>query len=66
MLNITTKHRSRYDIVSERIREIVAEKGISLYKLQLSSGLSKGTFTSLIYIRYKSVNLTTLITIIEL
>lgn len=51
--------------VSERIKQILAEKQITQYRLEKNSGLSKGTLTSLMYARYKGVNLTTLIIIIR-
>lgn len=51
--------------VAERIREILAEKGMSVYKLEINSGLPKGTVNSLMYTRYRGVNLTTLIVIIR-
>lgn len=51
--------------VATRIREILAEKNLTQYRLEMNSGLSKGTLTSLMYARYKGVNLTTLITIIR-
>ena len=51
--------------VAERIRQILNEKNMSQYRLEINSGLSKGTFTSLMYARYKSVNLSTLITIVQ-
>ena len=51
--------------VAMRIREILAEKKMSQYKLEKLSGLSKGTMTSLMYARYRGVNLTTLIVIIR-
>lgn len=51
--------------VATRIREILAEKNMSLYRLEINSGLSKGTLTSLMYARYKGVNLTTLIIVIR-
>ena len=51
--------------VADRIREILAEKGMSVYKLEINSGLPKGTVNSLMYARYRGVNLTTLIVIIR-
>ncbi len=51
--------------VATRIREILAEKNMSQYRLEINSGLSKGTLTSLMYARYKGVNLTTLIIVIR-
>ena len=48
-----------------RIKEILEQKKITQYRLAQNSGLSIGTFNSLMYKRYKSVNLTTLITIIR-
>ena len=51
--------------VATRIREILVKKNISQYKLEKDSGLSKGTFTSLMYARYKGVNLTTLFIILQ-
>ncbi len=51
--------------VAKRIREILKQKKMSQYRLELNSGLSKGTFISLMYARYKSVNLSTLIIIIR-
>ncbi len=53
------------EAVAERIREILKEKKMTQYRLEINSGLSKGTFTSLMYARYKGVNLTTLITVIR-
>jgi len=53
------------EAVATRIKEILAEKNITQYRLEVNSGLSKGTFTSLMYARYKGVNLTTLITLIR-
>ena len=53
------------EVVAKRIREILAEKNMSQYRLEISSGLPKGTFNSLMYARYKGVNLTTLIIIIR-
>lgn len=51
--------------VARRIREILDNKQMSLYKLEKLSGLSEVTYNSLIYEKYKSVNLSTLITIIR-
>ena len=51
--------------VATRIREILAEKNMTQYRLEMNSGLSKGTLTSLMYARYKGINLTTLITVIR-
>ena len=51
--------------VATRIREILTEKNMTQYRLEMNSGLSKGTLTSLMYARYKGVNLTTLITVIR-
>lgn len=51
--------------VATRIREVLDEKNITQYRLEKNSGLSKGTITSLMYSRYKGVNLTTLIVIIR-
>ena len=51
--------------VATRIREILAEKNMTQNRLEMNSGLSKGTLTSLMYARYKGVNLTTLITVIR-
>ncbi len=51
--------------VATRIREILAEKNMTQYRLEINSGLPKGTFISLMYARYNGVNLTTLITIIR-
>ena len=51
--------------VATRIREILAEKQMSQYRLEMNSGLSKGILTSLMYARYKGVNLTTLIIVIR-
>jgi len=51
--------------VATRIREILAEKNMTQYRLEINSGLSKGTLTSLMYARYNGVNLTTLITVIR-
>ena len=51
--------------VATRIREILSQKQMSQYRLEMNSGLSKGTLTSLMYARYKGVNLTTLIIVIK-
>lgn len=51
--------------VAERIRQILAEKKMTQYRLEINSGLPKGTFLSLMYARYKGVNLTTLIVVIR-
>ena len=51
--------------VAERIRQILAEKKMTQYRLEMNSGLSKGTLVSLMYARYKGVNLTTLIVVIR-
>lgn len=51
--------------VATRIRELLAEKNMTQYRLEINSGLPKGTFTSLMYARYNGVNLTTLITVIR-
>ena len=51
--------------VAERIRQILADKKMTQYRLEMNSGLSKGTLTSLMYARYKGVNLTTLIVVIR-
>ena len=51
--------------VATRIREILSQKQMSQYRLEMNSGLSKGTLTSLMYARYKEVNLTTLIIVIR-
>lgn len=54
-----------YQSVAERIRQILAEKEIPQYRLEMSLDFSKGILTSLMYARYKDVNLTTLIIIIK-
>ena len=51
--------------VATRIREILSQKQMSQYRLEMNSSLSKGTLTSLMYARYKGVNLTTLIIVIR-
>ena len=48
-----------------RVRELLKEKKMTQYRLEINSGLSKGTLTSLMYARYKGVNLTTLIVVIR-
>ena len=53
------------EAVAARIREILAEKDMSQYRLEMNSGIAKGTFYSLMYARYSGVNLTTLIQIIR-
>ena len=53
------------ECISNRIREILFEKQITIYKLGQISGLSKGTINSLLYNRYNSVNLKTVFIIIE-
>lgn len=51
--------------VVERLREVLDKKNISLYKLQKDSGISEGTFLSLIYGDRQGVNLTTLFQLIQ-
>ena len=51
--------------VAERIRQILAEKKMTQYRLEMNFGLSKWTLVSLMYARYKGVNLTTLIVVIR-
>lgn len=51
--------------VSTRIRDILYERNISIYKLRDITGLNKGTITSLLYNRYDSVNLKTLFIILQ-
>ena len=51
--------------IVERLRELTDQKGITLYKLQKDSGISEGTFLTLIYGDRKGVNLTTLIPLIQ-
>ena len=51
--------------VAQRIRQILADKKMTQYRLEINSGLSKGTLTSLMYSRYKGVILTTLIVVIR-
>lgn len=51
--------------VVERIREITNEKNITLYKLQKDSGISEGTFLSIMYGNRKGINLTTLLQLIQ-
>lgn len=53
------------EIIAKRIREILAEKDISIYRLEKNSGLSKGTISSVMYARYTGINITTLIVIIR-
>ena len=50
---------------SLRVRELLKEKKMTQYRLEINSGLSKGTLTSLMSARYKGVNLTTLIVVIR-
>ena len=50
--------------VSERIKELLANKGISMYKLKNLTGLSHSTFSCIIYGRYNSCNLKPLLSII--
>ena len=51
--------------VVTRIRELTDSKNMSLYKLQKDSGISEGTFLSLVYGKRKGVNLTTLLQLIQ-
>lgn len=53
------------EAVATRIRQVLDDKKMTQYRLEMNSGLSKGTITSLMYSRYKGVNLTTLIVIIR-
>jgi len=51
--------------VTTRINELLVQKNMSWYKLEQDSLLSKGTIVCVQYSKYKSVNLSTLITIIR-
>ncbi len=51
--------------VSQRLREILFQKQITIYKLSQISGLNKGTITSLLYNRYDSVNLKTVFILLQ-
>lgn len=51
--------------VSQRLREILFEKQITIYELCQISGLSKGTITSLLYNRYESVNMKTVFILLQ-
>lgn len=51
--------------VSQRLREILFQKNITIYKLGQISGLSKGTITSLLYNRYDSVNMKTVFILLQ-
>ena len=51
--------------VAERIKEILKEKQMSRYKLEMLSGVPKGTIICLMSAKYKGVNLTTLIMLIR-
>ena len=51
--------------VTARINELLIEKGMTWYRLEHITGLSKGTIIGIQYSRYKSVNLTTLVVIIR-
>ena len=51
--------------VVTRLKEVANTKNMSLYKLQKDSGISEGTFLSLIYGDRKGVNLTTLLQLIQ-
>lgn len=53
------------EAVSYRIREILANKNMSQYKLEQLSGLTHNTMLCLINNRYESCNLKTLIKIIR-
>lgn len=53
------------EAVVQRLREIIDKKDMSLYSLQKVSGMSEGTFLTLIYGDRKGVNLTTLITLVQ-
>lgn len=45
--------------------KFLQKKNMTQYRLQMNSGLPRGTFLSLMYARYKGVNLTTLIGVIR-
>jgi len=51
--------------VSNRIRDILHQKNITIYKLEQISDLNRGTITTLLYNRNNSVNLKTLLRIIK-
>lgn len=53
------------EAVAKRIKEILSEKNMTQYRLEMNSGLSRGTLMSLMYSRYNGVNLTTLIVVIR-
>lgn len=51
------------EAVANRIKELLKEKKISLYKLQLESGLSKPALRNILNSKYESVNFDTIILI---
>ena len=53
------------EIISIRIRQILAEKNMTQYKLEQLSGLTHNTMLCVMNARYQSCNLKTLMKIIQ-
>ena len=51
--------------VAIRIKEILIKKKMSQYRLEMNSGIPKGTLKCVMRAKYKGVNLTTLFVIIQ-
>ncbi|MCM1556944.1 MAG: helix-turn-helix domain-containing protein [Anaeroplasma bactoclasticum] len=51
--------------LSLRIREILASKNLSIYKLELLTGISHSTMSCLLNNRYNSANIKTVLIIIQ-
>ena len=51
--------------VSKRVRDLLKERNMSQYKLEMISGVNHGTMNTFMNGRYKSCNLTTLVLIIR-
>lgn len=53
------------EAVATRIKEILEQKNMTQYRLHIDSGLSRGTFMSLMHGRYSGANINTIFTIIR-
>ena len=53
------------DVISIRIRQLLAERNMTQYKLEQLSGLTHNTMLSIMSARYQSCNLKTLMKIIQ-
>lgn len=53
------------EVISTRIRQLLAERNMTQYRLEQLSGLTHNTMLCIMSARYQSCNLTTLMKIIQ-